>query len=632
MNVVQTSEGGAVWRQKQLLRETANKDEARAQELSRSGIDDLYTSNDRSQAAEQNRSSAAELSKQANTSRRRGQRQNKRGLENLANGSDRTAEGFAKTEQGLAGLKSSLEGLQTASEQKTAGLETAKQGLSEQARENVVQGGTLQKFSHLQKQDAKLDGQKASQLFSLEENLSEREVSLQRQGQQLDSYLIAGETFAQGTEVKAKGYDKLHQATGHSVKAEALGDAREGQKLRQTWGEADQARHQESSSDLALSSLYQSLKAKAEQLNAAYHKRNSERDQLSADGLSAQACDLRTQSGAAAQRARVLEQSGQCHVTIGRQMQCFPWSYCQGVALERQGCAELAEAQRLKSQAKEMRQEAQSLAIQAETLRAKAEDSLARGEESETKSHGSMSRSELLEQRSVEHKESAAKSGETAERAEQAAVRLEVEAQREKSSAAGLRNRGVASLERGFLQQDEALARQDKSGAAFGAELVSEAELTAQSQATTQQALGTVAKDVSYIGRGNSLLNKLKASQAREGDAQDKLGRGIDGIESGVAASNVAHQQGVEAAQLLEQARDLELEGLKLQNRGQKMLLEARPKLAQAAKLSAESFDAASRAERQEEDAARLIESGNQKLAAAAVLREKAASYREIAG
>lgn len=631
MNVVQTGESGALRRQKQLLRETASKDEARAQELSRSGIDDLFTSNELSQAAEENQAIADKLSKESGQARRQGRRQSLRGLENLAKGSDRMAESHDKSEQGLNELKGSHRDLAAASEKKSEGLGTAKQGLSEQAHENVVQGVNLQKFAQVQKQDAKLDAKKAEQLSSLEENLGERELGLGRQGDQLDSYLIAGDTFHQGTGIKAEGYDKLHQSTTHGVKAEALGDAREGQKLRQTWGEADQSRHQDTSSDLAFSSLYQSLKAKAEQLSANYHKRTAERDQMGAESLSAQAEDLRAQSGAAGQRAKVLQQAGQCHVAIGRQMQCFPWTYCQGVQLERQGCAELAEAQRLKTEAKEMRQEAQRLSLQAEELSAKAEDSQARGEEFEVKSYGSSTRSQLLDERAQEHKESAEKSGSVAEKAESSAARLHAQAQQASAIASNLKEQGVAKLQQGFLQQNEALQRQDQLGSAFSGELVSEAELTAESQSITKQAAGTVAKEVSYLGKSGSLLSKLRQSQTREGEAQNKVKAGIEGLEEGLGASQTAQQRGVEATKLLEQARELELEGLRLQNRGQKMLLEARPKMAQAAKLSTESFHAANRAESQEEEAARLIESGNQKLAAAGVLRDKAAQYRELA-
>jgi hypothetical protein len=631
MNVVQTGEGSALQRQKQQLRETAAKDEARAQELSRSGVDDLYTSVERLQDAADTQAKADALAEQSERLRRKGRRQSQRGLENLGNGSDRTAQGFAKTEKGLEGLKGSLDGLTAASEQKSQGLETAKEGLSEQAAENVVQGANLQKFSHLQGKDAKLDGQKAEQLGALEANLGEREVGLRRQGEQLDSYLIAGQSFAQGSAVKGEGFDQLKQSTVHSVEGEALNDARQGQELKHTWAAADQARHQDTSSDLAFSSLYQSLKAKAESLNAQYHKRNSDRDLRTAEGLTAQANDLKAQSAAAAQQARVLEQSGQCHVALGRQMQCAPWTYCQGVCLERQGCAELAEAQRLKGQAAEMRAESQRLAMQAEELRAHAEDSLARGEEFEVKSHGSATRSQLLDGRAQEHKSAGAEAGQAAEKAALAAAKLAAASETEKARAKELESQGVASLEQGFVQQEEALYRQDQLGSALAGELSAESELTAESQGTARDAIKVVGKEVSFIGRGRSLLSKIGASQGREAQAQAKVKSGIEGIEAGLGSSREAQLRGEEAAKMLEEARELELEGLRTQNRGQKMLLEARPKLAGAARLSAESFDAARKADRQEDEAARLIETGNQKIAAAAVLRDKAARYKDLA-
>jgi hypothetical protein len=269
--------------------------------------------------------------------------------------------------------------------------------------------------------------------------------------------------------------------------------------------------------------------------------------------------------------------------------------------------------------------------MQAEELRAKAEDSQARGEELEVKSHGSTTRSQLLDGRSKEHKSAAVEAGEDAEKAGFAADQYDAAAQKEKSVAGHLQAQGISKLEQGFVAQEEALQRQDQSGLALSGELTVESELTAQSQGTTGEAITTVAKEISFIGRGKSLLNKLRASQAREGEAQGKVRTGIDGIEAGLGSSQQAQQAGVEATKLLEQARELELEGLRLQNRGQKMLLEARPKLAGSARLSAESFDVANKAERQEEEAARLIEGGNQKIAAANILRDKAARYKKLA-
>lgn len=632
MIVVQNGEGSALQRHKQQIRETAAKDEARADELRRSGTDDLFTAVETLEQAADNQAKADELAKAAAGLHRKGERQNKRGLENLANGSDRVSEGSSKTEEGLQGLKGSLDGLEAASQQKSAGLETANAGLNGQAVENAVQGAELGKFSQLQKKDAALDGDKAAQLGSLEENLGQREQGLSRQGDQLDSYLLAGESFSQGTAVKSQGFDQLRQSTAHTVEAEALGDSAESQRLKQGWAEGEKARHDDASSDLALSSLYQSLKAKAESLGAAHYKDSASRDQMSAEGLDARAGALKAEAGEICRQARCLEQSGQCHVAIGRQMQCFPWSYCQGVCLERQGCAELAEAQRLKGSAGEKRAEAQKLALQAEELRAKAEDSQARGDELEVKAHGSTTRSQLLDGRSKEHKDSAGQAGEDAAKADSAATGFETAAASEKAVAADLHGKGVETLEQGFVQQEEALHRQEQSSEAFGGELTTEAGLTSESQATTRAALKTVAAEVSFIGRGKSLLGKIRGSQGREAEAQGQVRSGVESIEAGLGASQEAQARGVEAAKLLEQARELELEGLRLQNRGQKMLLEARPKLAGAARLSAESYDAASKAERQEEEAARLIESGNQKIAASAVLREKAEKYKALAG
>jgi hypothetical protein len=631
MNVVQTGEGSALQRHKQQLRETAAKDEARADELRRTGTDDLFTAVERLEDAADNQTKADTLKDQAQRLHRRGQRQNKRGLENLANGSDRISEGFSRTEKGLEELKGSLDGLEAASGQKEQGVALAQEGLTQQAAENGRQGADLHKFSQLNKKDARLDGEKAERLEAMEQNLGQREQGLQRQGEQLDAFLIAGENFQQASAVKAEGFATLQEANAHIVEGEALNDAAETEKLKQGWSQAQQVRHQDTSADLALSSLYQSLKAKAEALGARYHKDQASRVGGSAEELTAQANSLRAESAALAQQARVLEQSGQCHVAIGRQMQCLPWSYCQGVCLERQGCAELAEAQRLKGLGQEKRAEAQELSLQAEELRAKAEDALARGEELEVKSHGSQTRAQLLDSRAQEHREAGVEAGQDAEAAGLAAGQYEAAANQERAMGQHLHGQGVAQLQDGFVAQEEALQRQEISGGAFGEELELESELTSASQEMTGDALKTVGKEISFIGRGNRLLSQLRQSQAREGEAQAKVGSGIELVEAGLGASQEAQARGVQATELLEQARELELEGLRLQNRGQKMLLEARPKLAGAARLSAESFDAASKAERQEEEAARLIETGNQKIAAATVLREKAARYRELA-
>lgn len=631
MNVAQTGESNALGRHKQQLKDTAARDEARADQLRREGEKDLFTAGERQESAAESRQQAETLSKESQRLRRNGRDQSRRGLERLADGSDRTAEGFAGTEKGLSQLKGSLADLQTASEGKAQGVETAKEGLTEQAVENAVQERQLQKFSRINDKDARLDGDKAHQLSELDANVASREAGLERQSGQLDSFLIAGESFAQGNATKAEGFAHLQNSADHKVQAEGLGDARDGKKLAQNWAQADQARHEDTSSDLKFSSVWHSLKAHASALQAQHLQRLAEADNSSADGLSAQATALKTEAGTLLRQARCLEQSGQCHIAVGRQMQCCPWTYAQGVFLERQGCAEVAQAQKLKAEAGEKRAEGQRLAVEAEQLRVRAEDSQARGEEFEVKSHGDHSRASLLQTRSNEHAEQGDKAEAKAQRAGAQAEAFDQAARKELGTAQEFESAGLAKLNQGFHQQAEALGQQAEAGHGFSAELELESQATSQAQYTAGEAKGTIAAEFSLLGRAGRLLHKTGRSLGREAEAQAKVAEGIAGIETGLENSEVARERGVEATKMLEEARELELEGLRLQNRGQKMLLEARPKLAQSAKLSAEAFDASQAASTSEEEAARLIESGNQKLAAAGILRDKAARYRSIA-
>lgn len=631
MNVAQTGESQALGRHKQQLKDTATRDEARADQLTRDSERDLFTAAERKESAAESHQQADALSKESQRLRRNGREQSRRGLERLADGSDRTAEGFAGTEKGLSQLKGSLSELQTASEGKAQGLETAKEGLAQQAVENSVQGRHLQKFTRIQAEDARLDGDKALQLSELDANVASREAGLERQSGQLDSFLIAGENFAQGNAVKAEGFAHLQSAADHKVQAEGLGDARDGKKLAQNWAQADQSRHEDTSAELKFSSVWHSLKAHASALQAQHLQRMAQVDSASAEGLSAQATALKTEATALLRQARCLEQSGQCHIAVGRQMQCCPWTYAQGVFLERQGCAELAQAQKVKAEAGDKRAEGQRLAVEAEQLRVRAEDSQARGEEFEIKSHGDHGRASFLTTRSAEHAEQGDKAEAKAQRAGAQAEAFDRAAHKEKVTAREFESAGLAKLNQGFHQQAEALGQQAESGHGFSAELELESQATSQAQITAGEAKGTVAAEFSLLGRAGRLLHKTGRSFGREAEAQAKVSKGIGSLENGLANSELARERGVEATKMLEEARELELEGLRLQNRGQKMLLEARPKLAQSAKLSAEAFDASQAALTSEEEAARLIESGNQKLTAAGILREKAARYRAIA-
>lgn len=631
MNVVQTGESSALIRQKQQLRDTAAKDEARADQLSRAADKDLFTASQKKEDAAENREQAEALSKQSKRLRRNGREQSRRGLERIADGSDRTSEGFVGTEKGLSELKGSLSELQDASAAKSQALDTAKSGLAEQAVENSIQAAQVANFSQLNEQDARLDIDKAHQVSGLADNVAQRQQGLGRQSGQIDSFLLAGESFSQGTAIKSEGFEHLRTAGQHSVRAEALGDAREGKKLTQSWAEAERLRHEETSTDLKFSSVWHALKAQAASLQAQHLQRVAAEDSATADGMAARAAGLKTEAATLLRQARCLEQSGQCHIAIGRQMQCCPWTYCQGVILERQGCAEVAEAQRMKEQAKEKRAEGQQLAVEAEKLRAQAEDAQSRGEEFEVKSEGERSRSSFLQSRAGEHAEQGERAGETAERAGARAEALGQAAQKAKTTAQEFRGAGLAKLEEGFEHQDEALSQQAQAEQGFRYELGLEGKASSQADEIAGEAQATIAQEFSLLGRSGRLLHRAGKSLGREAQAQAKVSEGIAGLESGLALSETAQERGVEATRMLEEARELELEGLRLQNRGQKMLLEARPKLAQSAKLSAEAFDASQAAESQDEEAARLIESGNQKLAAAKILREKAASYRQIA-
>ena len=134
------------------------------------------------------------------------------------------------------------------------------------------------------------------------------------------------------------------------------------------------------------------------------------------------------------------------------------------------------------------------------------------------------------------------------------------------------------------------------------------------------------------LASGGAAALKLNNSVSAERSSQAKVQEGIHQFQGGLNNSVAGAEKPQSAADMLKEARDLELEGLRLQNRGQKMLLEARPKMADAAKLSAQSFDAFRTAQREEQEAEKLIQAGNQKLQAATILREKAARYEELAG
>lgn len=631
MKVGQQPDSGLLQRQKAQLKDLAHKDEAKATQLAREGVDDLFTASERQDSAVEHRQQGAELSQESQRLRRNGRDQSRRGLERLADGSDRVSESFTQTEEGLKGLAGSLDSAQTASESKAHGFETAQKGLDQQGLENDRQARDLGKLNGLQERAQKLDQKKAAQADRLETLQGKTAQNLEQQTDSLADFLIAGHEFSQGTAVKKEGFEQLGTAAHHSVNSEALNDSKVAKELTQQWASDDQGRHQDTSKDLLFSSLWQTIKAKSAALNADYHRDASVRDGQSAQALSAQAGELKARATGLLQNARMLEQSGQCHVAQGQQMQCNPFTYCAGLSLERQGHAEICEAQRLKGEAQGVRQEAHGLSVQAEELNARAEDARARGDDFEVKSHGSSARAGYLGQRSTEHREAAVVAGGVAAEAGDAAQEFAAASNAEKALAQEAQVSGEGLLNQGFAGQAEALQQQGEAGDKFRGELKKEEGLNKKSLSTTAQAQKTVAQDISFLGRQSRLLHKVGNSQTREVKAQGKVQSGIDEMLAGLDTSMTAQQAGFEATQLLTEARDLELEGLRLQNRGQKMLLQARPKLSESAKLSAQSFSKLSKADREEAEAEQLVEKGNQKIAAAGILREKAAAYTKLA-
>lgn len=621
----------SILRAKQQLKDKASQEANRAQELKRSGVDDLFTSQERLNEAQEYKDEAASLKQESQRLARSGSAQKDRGLARLEQGSTKLSQGQEQEEQGLEELQHSLDDLKQASGDKEQGLSLAKDGLGQQATENLRQGESLVKFKQVNAESQELTEFKDVKLQAMQENLQQREQSLENQTSSLDSYLVAGDEFGQARGIKKSGYDTLQKASAHSVKAEGHQDASETQALKQNWAELDQKRNEDTSLDLKLSSIYQSLKAKAQKLEASYYQEDATKNLSAADRLDFEATELKAKADTARNQARCLERSGQCHIAIGRQMQCCPWTYCQGVQLERQGQAEVQEAQRLKVQAKDMRSSAQEKSLAAAELRAIGEDSQARFEGLEVESQGSSARASLLATRSDEHSDQADKEKEIAEQAAHEAGRYQSLAQKEGRKADRLQKKGASKLEQGLQAGQTALAQQGKAGSALASELQSESKLTESSQELASSTKATVASQLGVLGRGASLLYQIGKSQQQEGKAQDKIGAGLEQLRDGLERSQQAQDKGVEAARLIEEAKSLELEGLRLQNRGQKMLLAAEPKLAESAKLSSQSFSASSTAQRLEDEAAHFIELGGQKLKAAEVIREKAARLNELA-
>lgn len=616
---------------KRRLADLAQKDRSRAQELEARGQGDLSEAQTKREASSENRQKGEQLGRESDRLRRNGREQSLRGLHRLADGSDRYAESFRQQEKGLGDLQSALTSIQAAGAIKSEATEKINSGLSEQVAHNQSQAGDLGQLEGSHQESAGLLEQKFSSADSLAQNVESRTQTLNSQTERVADFLLADSDFEQGAAVKSQAFDTMVQGVEHRVKAEGLNDAKSHQELKANWAEEDAARHDGSNKRLYFDSLFESLKAQTAKLNAAFHETAAQKGELKAGDLQSQASQMKAQAESCFQQARMLEHSGHQHIAVGRQMKCCPWTYCQGVALEQQGFAELARAQELKSQATQMRAQAQEKSVEAETARVKAEQAREVSLELEVKGHGSEVRSDILLDRSDAH-------GEEAEKAEQRAissaaevVRLEQAAKGEYEQARALRKQASTEFRQGVAEQAKALGKQGQAVVGFKSSLASEAELQGEAKTEIGNLSTAVKTGRSFLGRSGSLVQKIRNSVDGERDSQGKVQSGIDEFKTGLGQSVESSAKAQEAADLLEQARELELEGLRLQNRGQKMLLEARPKMAQAAHLSAQSFDAYKLADKQEEQAETLIRQGNEKISAASILRDKAKAYQSLA-
>lgn len=631
MQVRTSQSNDALVRQKQRLQERAAQDRARAAELSESGAQDQTEAGRLEDAAVQNREKGEQLAQESKRLRRNGRRQSKRGLERLGQAATNFSDSFAKQESGLSDLKAATLALDAAAQSKSGALDKINSGLATQSEQNSAQLGHTDALKENTTGSAELLQQKQTSASALSDNVQARGGELNNQTERVADFILAGDQFDQASATKAAGVNTMAQAIGHKVNGESLNDAKSHQELQQTWGEADASRHQGTERDLVFRSVYESVKSHAAKATAAFHESAAQKGDAKAGRLESQAAHMRAHADDVFAQAMNLQHCGHNHIVTGQRLQCCPWTYCQGVALERQGRAELAQAQQLKSQAQSMRADAQAKALEAETARVKAEQAREVSEEFSVQGHGHEVRSNILDERSEVHKQKAVDATEKAAQAESAAARLGEAARGEKDQAKNLHQQGVEQFSSGMTEQTTALKSQRQSVQGFNTSLSTEQDLHNQAKGETENVVGALSRGRSFLSGSRSLVNEFRQSLVQESQAQDEVRTGIADLESGVAESLTQTEKAKRAAALLEEARSLELEGLKLQNRGQKMLLAARPKMADAAKLSAQSFDAFRTAGNQEEQAEALINKGQQKIAAAEILKQKAQAYETLA-
>jgi hypothetical protein len=240
-------------------------------------------------------------------------------------------------------------------------------------------------------------------------------------------------------------------------------------------------------------------------------------------------------------------------------------------------------------------------------------------------------RSDILRERSESHGDKEAKAVAEAQKAGEAAGRYGEASDQQRTEAQKLHQEGLGQFTEGIAAQKNALGKQARTAQAFEGSVETEGELQGEARTGVDRLASAIQAGGSLLHQSQGSVSQLAGSVTGEKGSQAKIQSGINEFNNGLDASKASTEKGREAADMLKEARELELEGLRLQNRGQKMLLQARPKMTDAARLSAESFDAFKKADKQEEKAEELIAAGNEKLAAAGILREKAQAYESLA-
>lgn len=631
MQVSKTLKNDAIAKHRQKLLKQAAEDRARADDLKKGGVEDLYDGQASLDGAADSRQKGQELKDESNRLRRYGREQSLRGLENLANGSDRYSESFSKQEKGLEDLQAGLNDVSQATDRKEGALGKINQGLAEQTAHNQSQTTDVSALSGFNSSLELLADQKAANAAKIQGTVTERDGLLNQQAEQMGDLLLAGQDFEQGTKSKQQAAQKLGQGVEARVKGESLDDGKTFHQLQQTWGEADAQRHEKADKHLSFSAMFESFKAEASKLNAKFHENAANKENARAEDLSAQAAQMKSCADTTFQRGRALEHAGQHHVAVGQQMKCCPWTYCQGVALERQGYCEIAEGQKLKAQGRQMRAQAHEKAMAAEEARVNAEQAREVSQEFQIKGHGQEVRSRHLQDRADNHEQRGQQAAESAGESAAKAAQFGEAADLEKKKANALQQDGLNQWSGGVASQRVALGKQNGALDAHNESLASESGESAKASEQVGQTSNALKAGRSLLslsrGRASGLADSINGEKTSQAKVQD----GINDYRSGLEQSTAGADKAKEAAEMLEEARGLELEGLRLQNRGQKMMLEARPKMANAAKLSAQSFDQFNKAQRQEQEGQKLIEQGNQKLAAAEILKQKAAGYEQLA-